>query len=428
MRSPHEPSQGDARGSTTKSIVGTPGGLLRASSGVEPVGPAAQASEDDEQHAAVWWRAMDSSTPSTIATVQADAAVGRAPLGRGAVVGRYVLLRELGKGGMGVVYAAYDPELDREVALKLVLPGKQGDEGRIRLLREAQVLAKLSHRNVVTIYDVGTTGAQGWLAMELVQGRTLRAWLNQPRAWREVLAVIGKVARGLAAAHAAGVLHRDVKPGNVMIGDDGRVRVMDFGLARACRGAAPPTEEESIRAPVVDALAMEVTQAGALWGTPPYMAPEQLMGRELTPAADQFSLCVMLWEGIHGKRPFAGRSLNELLDNVLAGRLQEPARGRVVPGWLRRVCERGLAADPLQRFLSMEALLDALERGQTRARVYKGLTVVGMLAMLWGGVEGSRSYARAKRTVACEASGAEVETAGTPSAGRRCATRWWPRG
>jgi serine/threonine protein kinase len=205
-----------------------------------------------------------------------------------------------------------------------------------------------------------------WLAMELVRGRTLRAWLNHPRAWREVLAVMRKATRGLAAAHAAGLLHRDVKPGNIMVGDDGRVRVMDFGLARACRGAVPLTEEESTQAPVVDALAMEVTQAGTLWGTPPYMAPEQLLGRELTPAADQFSLCVMLWEGIHGRRPFAGKTLNELLDNVRAGRLQEPAKGRVVPGWLRRVCEQGLAADPQQRFRSMEALLDALERGHTR--------------------------------------------------------------
>ena len=400
---------------------------------------APRASEDDEQHAAMSGRALRSSTPSTIATVPAAAAVERPPLGRGAVVGRYVLLRELGKGGMGVVYAAYDPELDREVALKLVLPDGEGNEARMRLLREAQVLAKLSHRNVVTIYDVGTMGMQGWLAMELVRGQTLRAWLNQPRAWHEVRAVIVEAARGLAAAHAAGLVHRDVKPGNIMLGDDGGVRVMDFGLARACRGAKPPTEEESTRAPAVDAMAMEVTQAGTLWGTPPYMAPEQLMGREITPAADQFSLCVMLWEGIHGRRPFAGRTVDELLDNVLAGTLQEPLRKRVVPGWLRQVCERGLAADPQRRFRSMEALLDALERGRTRARVRKALAVAGMLAMLWGAAEGGRSYALARRADACEASGAEVETAwnaerrpaaaprddGRPPSARRCSAVAW---
>ncbi|MCA9637679.1 MAG: serine/threonine protein kinase, partial [Myxococcales bacterium] len=157
-----------------------------------------------------------------------------AELGRGATIGRYLVLARLGAGGMGVVYAAYDPELDRKVAVKLLRSGGHDPRGRARLLREAQALAKLAHPNVVAVHDVGTVGAQIFVAMEFVEGMTLRRWLAaRPRAWPEIVEVFVAVGRGLAAAHAAGLVHRDLKPDNVMVGSDGRARVMDFGLAHA---------------------------------------------------------------------------------------------------------------------------------------------------------------------------------------------------
>src|SRR5688572_26513944 len=157
---------------------------------------------------------------------------GHAKLTRGTVVGRYVLLDKLGAGGMGIVYAAYDPELDRKIAVKLLLPSRSTEAGRARLLREAQALAKLTHPNVVAVYDVGTHDDQVWIAMEFVPGQTLGAWVKERlRRWPELLRVLTDVVRGVAAAHAVGLVHRDLKPENVMIGRDGRVRVMDFGLA-----------------------------------------------------------------------------------------------------------------------------------------------------------------------------------------------------
>jgi eukaryotic-like serine/threonine-protein kinase len=366
-----------------------------------------------DELAAVAWRAMQVSLVSNSGEDEGCADDEPAYLERGAVVGRYVVLRKLGAGGMGVVYAAYDPELDRKLALKLVLPGKADGEGRTRLLREAQALAKLSHRNVVAIHDVGTMGGQVWLAMEFVRGQTLRQWLRTPRRWQEVVGVLRKAGRGLAAAHAAGLLHRDFKPDNVMVGAHGGVRVMDFGLARARANVVSlGAEESTIEAvPVLDTLAMRVTQAGTLLGTPVYMAPEQLLGRELGPAADQYALCVTLWEALYGERPFAGETLDELVDAVIAGRVREPASGRGVPGWLRRVCEQGLCVQPQQRFASMAALLDALASGQARARVRRGLAAVGVMAVLGLGGEGYRRWEEAKRVEACEASGSEVDAA-----------------
>jgi eukaryotic-like serine/threonine-protein kinase len=364
-----------------------------------------------DELASVAWRAMHVSLSSSSGEDEGCTSEDQEYLERGTVVGRYMVLRELGAGGMGVVYAAYDPELDRKVALKLVLPGRGDVEGRTRLLREAQALAKLSHRNVVAIHDVGTAGGQVWMAMELVRGQTLRAWLRTPRPWREVLAVLLEAGRGLAAAHAAGLLHRDFKPDNVMVGARGSVRVMDFGLARA-RTGVPTAEESTIEAvPLVDTLALPVTEAGTLLGTPVYMAPEQLLGHEPTAAVDQYALCVTLWEALYGERPFAAPTLDELIEAVVAGKLREPVHGRSVPGWLRRVCERGLATKPEQRCELMETLLDALGRGQARARVRMGVAAVGVLALCGLGAEGWRRWELAQRVAACERSGAEVATA-----------------
>jgi tetratricopeptide (TPR) repeat protein/predicted Ser/Thr protein kinase len=309
-------------------------------------------------------------------------------LASGAAVGRYMVLEKLGAGAMGVVYAAYDPELDRKVALKLLLPGLGGDERRERLRREAQALAKLADPNIVAIHDVGTVGEQVWLAMEFLQGRTLGAWLaQQPRGWREVVRAMRSAGKGLAAAHAAGLLHRDFKPENVMVGDDGRVRVMDFGLARVGPEGMVSETDESRPQPTVGTLALQLTAAGATMGTPAYMAPEQFEPAEITAAADQFAFCVTLWEALYGKRPFAGRTLGELAANVLAGRRRPPPKDRGVPNRLRLACERGLSVDPRERWPSMAALMAELGRlAAPRTRRWLALGVTGGLAALGGGL------------------------------------------
>src|SRR5690349_17448959 len=191
----------------------------------------------------------------------------------GDTVGRFVVLQRLGEGGMGVVYTAYDPELDRKVAIKLL---KSAEEGHARLLREAQAMARLQHPNVIAVHDVGTLpGNRVFVAMELVAGATLRGWLKAaPRAWREVIAIMRQAGVGLAAAHDAGLVHRDFKPDNVLVGDDGRVRVMDFGLARL--GAADP--ELSSGSHDTGPLSTPLTMAGTVVGTPAYMAPELFKG------------------------------------------------------------------------------------------------------------------------------------------------------
>jgi len=355
-----------------------------------------------------WDDATQVGLPDAEPTVRSRASV----VEPGSVVGRHVVLHELGAGGMGVVYAAYDPELDRKVALKLLLPGAGGDIARLRLLREAQALGRLSHPNVVGIHDVGTVGEQVWLAMEFVQGRTLQQWLETPRGWREVLEILRNAGEGLAAAHAAGLLHRDFKPDNVMVGDDGRVRVMDFGLARAHAGAgASATDLPQWSPEASSSLASTVTRVGAIVGTPSYMAPEQIGSKELSAAADQFAFCVTLWEALYGERPFHGSSPMELVAHVLEGKLRPPQRARAAPGWLRRVCERGMAVEPAQRWPSMSALLDTLAKGRTRAAVRKGLVGAGVLALLGAGIEAQRRWDRAQVTEACEASGDEVEVA-----------------
>ncbi|MCB9705469.1 MAG: serine/threonine protein kinase [Myxococcales bacterium] len=303
-------------------------------------------------------------------------------LGRGDEVGRYIILDRLGAGGMGVVYVAFDPELDRRVAIKLLRWRGGRAEDRTRLLREAQAMARLQHPNVVAVHDVGVLGGRVWTAMELVEGVTLGAWLGAaPRSWSAVLEVMLAVAGGLAAAHAAGLVHRDIKPDNVMIGVDGRVRVVDFGLARAGE-ALPRTRAEEGLADIKlegssrisgisrTAFAAEVTHQGAIVGTPAYMAPEHFIGDVADARSDQFGWCVTCWEAIFGERPFAGETLGELVMAVSSGRMRAPPRGRA-PAWLRRALERGLRADPGERFPSMDALAQALGRGRSGARRWR---------------------------------------------------------
>ncbi|HWB73796.1 MAG TPA: tetratricopeptide repeat protein [Nannocystaceae bacterium] len=293
----------------------------------------------------------------------------------GTRVGRYEILAQLGEGGMGVVYVALDPELQRKVALKILRAGDASwttTVGRSRLLREAQALAKLTHPNVVTIHDVGEHRGTVWIAMELVDGRTLHQWLVQARPrWAAVLDVFEQAGRGLAAAHAEGLVHRDFKPDNVMIAASGRVLVMDFGLARAQND--PATAEEPTPSTTVssDLLSSPLTQAGGRVGTPAYMAPEQHLGLRTEPRTDQFSYCIALWEALYGVPPYMGDTLATLSMNVTDGVIREPPTqglaGRV-PTWLRRVCERGLQPRPADRWPTMDALLEAIARGRGRAR------------------------------------------------------------
>ena len=340
-----------------------------------------------------------SSDEQTLVATESGGLGGRRPradeladLPRGTIIGRYVILSKLGAGGMGVVFAAYDPELDRKVAIKLLVVGLDGSTGattgRHRLLREAQALAKLSHPNVVAIHDVGMVDERVWLAMEFVEGKTLGQWLSSgPRHWREIVEILLDAGEGLAAAHAKGLLHRDFKPENVMVGNDGRVRVMDFGLARARDESAGASSASLMMESAIrehgssklrggesgSLLGSHATQAGGLLGTPAYLAPEMFRGDRGTAAADQFAYCITLWEALYGERPFEGDNLVELAAHVLDGTMRSPPRGRVVPGWLKRICLRGLNVDPERRWPDMPALLAALARDPSRTRLRWGL-------------------------------------------------------
>jgi hypothetical protein len=296
------------------------------------------------------------STDSFLKGLLAAEAEDAAALGKGQTVGRYVIIDKVGIGGMGVVYKAYDPTLDRRVALKLLRLAPRGatgaalaDERVARVLGEAQALARLSHPNVIAVHDVGREGRDVFCAMEFVEGDTLSTWCKAAgRSWREVLDAFIAAGRGLAAAHDAGLVHRDFKPDNVMVGADGRVRVLDFGLARAASTAAEG--------------------AGAVVGTPAYMAPEQHMQEAADARADQFAFCAALYEALYGRLPFAGRTVLEIEREVLAGRIVEPPTDAPGPSWLRDALRRGLARQPADRYPSMTALLAAVDRAPRASR------------------------------------------------------------
>jgi eukaryotic-like serine/threonine-protein kinase len=302
-------------------------------------------------------------------------------------VGRYELLGPIGAGGMGVVYAARDPQLNRHVALKMLrasgAPEATGAQLRARILREAQAMARLSHPNILTVYDVGVTGEAVFVAMELVEGGPVSEWLRQrKRSWREILEVFLSAGRGLAAAHRAGIVHRDFKPENVLIGRDGRVRVTDFGLARFAEVPAAlshGSREASAGVPVsVD---------GALAGSPPYMAPEQLRGQAADARSDVFAFCVSLYESLYGEPPFAGRTVRELEESIMAGALRPAPHRSQVPAAIRRAVVQGLSAHPARRFASMEQLVLALERASRGRWRLRAAALAAAAAMaLWFGV------------------------------------------
>ncbi|MBL4689410.1 MAG: protein kinase, partial [Nannocystaceae bacterium] len=277
-------------------------------------------------------------------------------------IGRYAVLGHLGAGAMGIVLRAYDPKLEREVALK-ILRGAMSQDSRMRLVREAKAMAKLNHPNVVGLYDVEIEPDCVVVVMELVRGLTLRTWMARRPQWPEVLEHFGQAGRGLAAAHAAGLLHRDFKPANVLVGDDGRVRVTDFGIARA--QASGPSPDTGPAVPPAQDPAL--TEAGVVVGTPAYMAPEQHRGLPLTTAADQYAFATALFEALTGSRPHQGLPTEALAEAKLRGSPAWP-RDTGVPA---RVCEavcRGLAPNPGDRFPSMDAMLRALASRASKAR------------------------------------------------------------
>jgi hypothetical protein len=329
---------------------------------------------------------------------------------RGDTVGRYVILNLVGRGGMGEVYAAYDPQLDRRIALKL-LHGTVGTGGatriaRERLLREAKAIARLSHPNVVVVHDAGAIddpvrGEHVFLAMEFIEGQTLSAWLGEtPRDWRTVRDVFLAAGEGLAAAHEVGLVHRDFKPQNVMVARDGSVRVMDFGLASDTSdegtGGTPLDLGAVGERPTAQTVAL--TRTGVLLGTPLYMAPEQFKGLTTDARTDQFSFCVALHEALYGERPFPSESLSVLVEAVMAGKVREPPQRARVPSFLRRLLLRGLASDPSARFPSMPDLLDVLRTDPVRRR-RATLVAVGMAAAVLVAVVGVQRVATRRQRV-----------------------------
>jgi serine/threonine protein kinase len=291
--------------------------------------------------------------------------VGEPPT-QGRKLGRYTLLERLGAGAMGIVWRAEDPTLGRQVAVKLLR--RQDESLTERLVREAQSMAQVNHPNVVTVYEVGT-GIDGstFIAMEVVTGESLRKWQTKARhTIPELVQAYIAAARGLAAAHAAGIIHRDFKPDNVLVGTDGRVRVTDFGLA-----AAKPTTTAAVPRQISD---VNLTTSGSVMGTPAYMAPEQFVGGNVDPRTDQFNFCVSLYEALYGERPFDGATFPELADNVCEGRIRPEPAGTNVSRGMRAIVLRGLSVKPGDRFATMDELIREL--GRDRARPWRRTAIV----------------------------------------------------
>ncbi|MEM9454531.1 MAG: serine/threonine-protein kinase [Myxococcota bacterium] len=320
-------------------------------------------------------------------------------------LGRYVVLGTLGRGGMGTVLEAFDRTLDRRVALKVLR--SSSDKQTQWLMREAQAMARLSHPNVVQVYEVGQSRGQAFVAMELVKGQTLRAWMQQPSrpTWRQCVEVFIQLGEGLAAAHAQGLVHRDFKPGNAIIDDQGRARVLDFGLARAAADEFQESVESTSVMGSQSALSSSLTETGIVMGTPAYMAPEQFQGLTVDARSDQFSFCVTLWEALYERRPYEGESFEVLLRAIRNGRVPPAPEGTRVPGGLRRVLLRGLLPKREQRWPSMDALLAELRRQLVPRRrvqwVLSGVLMLGFTGL------GARVYQASVERQTEQAQGAQ---------------------
>ncbi len=308
-------------------------------------------------------------------------------LRRGSRVGHFEVRSELGRGGMGTVYEAYDERLDRTVALK-VLHAETERRGRMRLRREAEGLAKLSHPNVVQVYDVDRIDDRLCIVMERIEGRTLEHWQSPRRPWRECLDAYVQAGRGLAEAHAKGLVHRDFKPSNCIIDDAGRVRVLDFGLV--CEPDSQHADpihasRESLDLPELSP-GESLTRTGATVGTPAYMSLEQFQGQPASSVADQFSFCVSLYEALYGQHPLEWSNRYELALRLEQGEVRPPPPDTDVPRRVWKVLERGLQREPTDRWPSMDPLLESLEAARRRrSRGWAwGLGVTGLLGVgLW---------------------------------------------
>ncbi len=299
-------------------------------------------------------------------------------------LGRFRVLERLGVGGMGEVFAAFDTVLDRRIAIKVLREATASTDEHVRLQREAQAMARLSHPNVVQIYEVGEHEGRIFIAMEFVDGCTLTHWLaREPQAWQDIVAVFEQAGRGLHAAHVAGIVHRDFKPDNVLVGSDGRVRVADFGLAHDAGRHTPGGDITTSNATL---LASPLTRRGARIGTPVYMSPEQHDGAATDPRSDQFSFCVALYEALYGHRPFGGIDVAELSVAVHSG-VPEPPAGTRVPAWVFRAVATGLSPNPGHRHGSMEVLLAELARDPPGKRdPWRWLAAALAILLALGGV------------------------------------------
>ncbi len=319
-------------------------------------------------------------------------------------LGRFILLDVLGKGGMGTVLRAHDQRLDRQVALKVLHPAV-AERHAARLVREAQALAKLSHPNVVQVYEVGEAETRTFIAMELVRGKTLHRWQRESPGppWRALVEAYLQAGAGLAAAHAAGLVHRDFKPANCIIDDEGRARVLDFGLVREADEPSPPASAGDCspgEAPEGDSA---LTGTGAMLGTLAYMPPEQMQGLSADARSDQFSFCVSLYEAVYGERPFFDEQLRAHKLTGAVAEVRPAPKGSRVPTTLRRVLLRGLSSDREARWPSMDALLAALRqqvapRRRRRLGLGLGLAIAGgsLVALRYTGEEPRCEGARAQ--------------------------------
>ncbi len=324
-------------------------------------------------------------------------------------IGRYEVRRSLGSGGMGQVYEAFDPQLERMIAIKVLHPGASVGQ---RLLLEGKAMARLSHPNVVTVHDVGIADDRTFVAMERVSGATLRSWQeDHVRSWREVVEMYLAMGAGIVAAHEERLVHCDLKPENVLVGADQRPRVTDFGIAQLGVEVDDTDTGASIGP---DAQGRPI-------GTPHYMSPEQFTGGVLDARTDQFAFCVMLWEALFGERPFTGSSTYELAANVIHGDRRTPTLPSPAPPWIRRALERGLAVDPAQRWPSMADLLEDLRHARSRLRRRRLRWGALALAGVAAGVFVWRSTTEARAIAACDAQGARITEVWTPD--RRDALR-----
>jgi eukaryotic-like serine/threonine-protein kinase len=351
----------------------------------------------------------------------------RAPVAGGQAIGRYIVIEKLGEGGMGLVLRAYDPKLGREVALKILKPGSVSEERRARLVREAQAMAKLTHPNVVAVYDVEDSGEQVILAMEYVAGQTLGYWLREKK--RKPTEIVGQfieAGQGLAAAHAVGLMHRDFKPANVLVSKSGQVKVTDFGLARlneaptgseSQTGMGVPIGSESGRPGGAPQL---LTQAGLVMGTPAYMAPEQHAGEALGPQTDQYAFSASLWQALTGGLPFTANTLETLRAMKSAGAPEWPKRAAGAPQrWIRAI-RRGLAVTPEERWPNLQELLQELRYDPARTRRLQ--VAAGLCGIALAGAAGAWTVWRAQVTAGCKAEGARVTTVWNAGVSQQIAT------